>query len=405
MAIETYRKADGTLCFVAVWHDATGTKRKEKAAEVAPEAQGSKRALQDAETRARALAATKRKAAKDGATEDRTARKKPLPFAVVLVQFFEHYQPTRGGSLTHYEALAKNWRRHLGAQLVREMTPDTVRAYARARLGEGASESTVKKEMTGLATVFRWAVEWYSWHPSLAFEAPTRNPASARLVPRPKEPKRREAPLTADQVAALLGNADPWLRRPLAFMLATGFDRSDAALLTWDAIDRHRCAIESARFKTGVARVIPYRFNAALRAVLAEAWETRRLGTENRVFLNASGEPLTVEGFKTGIRKLYGRTIRALRADGREPDAAALEAAQPCRVFRHTFVSRLRDRGVDRDLQRYLMGHADRSMTDHYGAPSFDRLEAAMADESPDFLPMVLPMTGKAAVTGRGAEI
>lgn len=392
MAIEKYRKADGSLCFVAVWQDATGTKRKEKAAELSPEAQRSKRALADAETKARALAATKRKAAKDGA-EQGAPRKRPLPFAVLLAQFFEHYQPTRAKSLDHYEKLAKRWRRHLGELLVRDMTPDTVRAYKEARRQEGGGESSIRKELTGLATLFRWAVEWYSWNPRLAFEAPTRNPASARLVSRPAEPKHREEPLTDAQFVALLEHAAPWLRRPLVFLLATGFDRSDMVLLTWDGIDRQRCTIDSARLKTGTHRVIPYRKNAALRAVLAAAWETRRLGTENRVFLNASGEPLTCANIKSALQGVYIRTVRALLAEGREADAAIIKAAQPCRVFRHSFVSRLRERGVDRDLQRYLMGHGDRSMTDYYGAPPLERLEAAMADDSAAFLPMILPMT------------
>jgi integrase len=48
--------------------------------------------------------------------------------------------------------------------------------------------------------------------------------------------------------------------------------------------------------------------------------------------------------------------------------------------FRHTFEEAMRVGGVDADLQRYLMGHGEGSMTDRYGAPkpSMKRLQAAV---------------------------
>lgn len=121
-----------------------------------------------------------------------------------------------------------------------------------------------------------------------------------------------------------------------------------------------------------------YELNEPIKAVLAECWKLRRLGTENRVFHGQDGRALTVEGLKTGLRKLYARIARLEKA-AEVPEEYRLKlAGRPCRVFRHTFRSRLIDRGVDRDLQRYLMGHGDRTMTDHYGAPSDARICKAL---------------------------
>ncbi|RKQ89523.1 site-specific integrase [Maricaulis maris] len=53
--------------------------------------------------------------------------------------------------------------------------------------------------------------------------------------------------------------------------------------------------------------------------------------------------------------------------------------------FRHTFEQAMREAGVGEDLQRYLMGHGERSMTDRYGAskPPMERLQAAVKKALP----------------------
>tara|TARA_R110000868_G_scaffold92734_2_gene257218 strand:+ start:10245 stop:11654 length:1410 start_codon:yes stop_codon:yes gene_type:complete len=75
------------------------------------------------------------------------------------------------------------------------------------------------------------------------------------------------------------------------------------------------------------------------------------------------------------INALSQRLNKAIRKAG-VPKSRRLVAYS----FRHTFEEAMRVAGVELDLQRYLMGHGERSMTDRYGAsrPTMERLRAAV---------------------------
>lgn len=77
------------------------------------------------------------------------------------------------------------------------------------------------------------------------------------------------------------------------------------------------------------------------------------------------------------VGALSQRLIKAIRASGVPHSPHRLVAYS----YRHTFEEAMRVAGVEPDLQRYLMGHGERSMTDRYGAsrPSMERLQAAVS--------------------------
>lgn len=81
------------------------------------------------------------------------------------------------------------------------------------------------------------------------------------------------------------------------------------------------------------------------------------------------------------VGALSQRLIKAIRSSGVPHSPHRLVAYS----YRHTFEEAMRVAGVDPDLQRYLMGHGERSMTDRYGAsrPSMERLQAAVSKALP----------------------
>lgn len=349
MAVHKYertRKGERETVYCGAYFAADGTRRVEKVRSIKATASAKDHA--DSEVAARAHANAQRRAIENGEWKDpRESKVAKLPFSKLADRFLREYR-TRSGDMTHYTWRAKAWKDHFGDKPVTAITSADVEAFRRVRekapgrrKGERVGAATIRKDLVSLSTLFRWAK---------ARRLLDHNPADPDLVRRPAEPRGRLEYLSEDQEKKLLKACDPSLRALVQWALGTGMDREEVVLLTWGDVDEKAGVVHAPRGKTGIPREIP--LNKTLRRLLKAAKRVRSISGGPRVFLGAKGDPLTVEGVKTALRRAY--------------EAAELAVAGPFKVFRHTFASRLAMKGHSAPAIARLMGHATETITDRY---------------------------------------
>jgi site-specific recombinase XerD len=282
----------------------------------------------------------------------RDARPAPkAPSFEALVKAFLAGYHSRGDS-GYYEMVSVSWLDHFGKtvradKITRAMVEDYRDSLRRAKYGD----STVRKYVGALGTMYRWAI---------GRGVLTVNPVLD--VRRPSEPDREVAVLNRDQEADLLKATERDDRIVVRLFLESGMRFSEGLELRWSQVDRAGGAILIDKSKTGKARSIP--LNARLTAVLDDA--TRHVRSDF-VLCDREGKPLD-------------RFVLARRVE------SALERADVAKVkgtgfnlFRHTFGSRLAEQGVSMATIATIMGNSEAVCMRHYVRFSPAHLKAAMA--------------------------
>ena len=255
-----------------------------------------------------------------------------------------------------------------------------------ARLGSGASRSTVAQRLAAIRSFHRWAAR-----EGLAAGDPWGAIATPRL------PRRLPRVLEVDQVGKLLAVID-------ADLVATDLDRPDGIAIATALAMRDRALVETAYaaglriselasadlgsldLRRGELRVIGkgrkerigLLGRPAIAALTAYLDHGRPLLIERRppdaplptaVFLNHAGAPL-------GVRGLRYRLDRLCRAAG-------LPAGVSPHTLRHSFATHLLDGGADLRVVQELLGHENLATTQVYTHVSPGRLAAAYRDAHP----------------------
>ena len=271
-----------------------------------------------------------------------------LVFKDLVTEFLDAYR-TRSGSMTYYAQRADVWLRYFGDWEVSEIRMRDVERFRNERLKE-VSASTVRKDLTALATLFRWAQP-------RGFAII--NPANASAVRRPSPPPAQPNPLTDREIDALLAALPVTHRAIVRFCLATGCDRGEAVQLAWEQIDTDRKVIWMVRGKTGVERPIPYAQNREVATLLEEAGRIRH--RSGRVFLGADGEPTTVNAAKIAMTRAWPRAVPG--------------KTRPWKSLRATFVNILDEQGASEGEIADLIGVSTGHVLRHYLRRRARRLE------------------------------
>ncbi len=262
-----------------------------------------------------------------------------LTFKELVEEFLANYR-SRGGT-GYYRDILKVPLDFFGTRPVTEVTvPDVDRYLARRRdektkgiprkindeivmVGAGLrriSESTLRKELIAVGTVFRW-----SERRGLV----GRN--SIARVEKPQEPGDRSiAVLDKDQEKKLLDTCPIWARDVVEWALYSGMRRGEVLGLRCRDIDRARGVIHVLGTKTGKVRSVPLALSAKLAAILER--HPRRTDTE-LIFREQDGRPLDVD-------VLNGVLEAAAKAAGIPKDRGVL-----WNRLRHTWATRLAGSG------------------------------------------------------------
>jgi integrase len=161
-----------------------------------------------------------------------------------------------------------------------------------------------------------------------------------------------------DEEQKLIRNAAPFMQDLIRFGLNTGLRTGEIFSLRWSNVDVERNVLNVFANKTGKIRTVP--INTEARMVL-DIWA---IGKKNEfVFYNhETGRPFVdlKAGFALACRKagIDGVTWHTLR---------------------HTFASRLLNRGVDIVTVQQLLGHSTVTVTMRYTHTNLDSKKAAVA--------------------------
>jgi integrase len=156
----------------------------------------------------------------------------------------------------------------------------------------------------------------------------------------------------------LIRNAAPFMQDLIRFGLNTGLRVGEIFSLRWSSVDLQKGILNILAQKTGKMRTVP--LNTEARNVL-EAWAVGR--KNDFVFYNhETGKPFVdlKVGFALACRK------------------AGLSDVS-WHTLRHTFASRLIDRGVDIVTVQQLLGHSTVTVTMRYTHTNLDSKRAAVA--------------------------
>ncbi len=288
------------------------------------------------------------------------------------------YTTAVGAYLAWLEERGVDWARPTRSEL---------RAYL-ARLGSGASRTTVAQRLAAIRSFHRWAAR-----EGISAGDPWGAIATPRL------PRRLPRVLEVDQVGRLLAVVDDELTRaetvsPDRIALATALALRDRALVETAYAAGLRISelaaadLGSLDLRRGELRVLgkgrKERIGllgrpaiAALGAyldhgrpiLLDRASDTAPADPPTEVFLNHLGGPL-------GVRGLRYRLDRLCRAAG-------LPAGVSPHTLRHSFATHLLDGGADLRVVQELLGHENLATTQIYTHVSPGRLQAAYRDAHP----------------------
>jgi site-specific recombinase XerD len=278
------------------------------------------------------------------------------------------------------------WLGERGIEWTRPARPD-LRAYL-ARLGSGATRSTVAQRLAAIRSFHRWAAR-----EGLAAGDPWGAIATPRL------PRRLPRVLEVDQVGKLLAVVEAELAvaetaRPDRIALATALALRDRALVETAYAAGLRISelaaadLASVDLRRGEIRVIGKGRKERIgllgrpavgalqayldhgRPILADRAEDGDLpDASTQVFLNSAGGPL-------GVRGLRYRLDRLCRAAGLP------EGVSP-HTLRHSFATHLLDGGADLRIVQELLGHENLATTQVYTHVSPGRLAAAYREAHP----------------------
>jgi integrase len=272
------------------------------------------------------------------------------PVKISFGEFGERY-------MEHAKANKRSWVRdqqmleHLteffgNERQLTEFSPVGIESYKIKRRQEVAV-STVNRELALLKHMFRLAIDW-----DLYLDL---NPV--RRVKFFQEPNAGKRILSPAEEEKLIQNAAPFLQDLIRFDLNTGLRVGELFSLRWFSVDLEEGVLNVFAPKTQKTRVVP--INSEARKVL-EAWALNR--KNEFVFYNHdTGKPFVdlKAGFALACKKagITGVTWHKLR---------------------HTFASRLLNRGVDIVTVQQLLGHSTVIVTMRYTHTNLDTKRAAV---------------------------
>jgi integrase len=273
------------------------------------------------------------------------------PVKITLDQFDVRY-------MAHAKANKRSWLRDEqmskplkeffgGDTLLTNITPVEIEAYKIKRRSE-VSGATVNRELALFKRKFNLASDWDLYL----------GPNPVCKVKFFQEFNTGKRILTQAEEENLVRNAAPYLQDIIIFALNTGLRIGEIFILRWFNVDGEKSVLNVFAPKTGKIRVVP--MNSETRRIL-EIWSKGK--RSEFVFYNhETGKPfvdlsagLALACEKAGITGVTWHTLR------------------------HTFASRLLDRGVDIVTVKELLGHSTVLVTMRYLHPNLDRKEQAVA--------------------------
>lgn len=298
---------------------------------------------------------------------------RPLNFDGLADRFLTEYKGSmkgrrRGLRTDYYHHVAESWKAFFKGTAAGVSRAD-VEAYRDHLKREGKGESTIRKYVGTVGTLYRWAIR---------AGLVAVNPAEG--VERPPEPDGLIDILTAEEEPRFLGKVETEYRLACELYLAGGFRMTEALSLRWGQVSRGSGEILIHESKTNRARSVA--INATLTGILDRATDHLRSEILRRDIAEGRAPEAFVLCYHDGRPLDRFKLARAIhealdRAEIRKRKGACAN------LLRHTFGSRLAERGVPMPVIATLMGNSPEIAFKHYVRFSPGHLKGAMATLDP----------------------
>jgi site-specific recombinase XerD len=229
------------------------------------------------------------------------------------------------------------------------ITPKIVAKYKLYRRDNGASPSTVNRELYMLSKAFNLAIKEWEWLKD--------NPVS--VVQKERENNEVDRWLTEDEERRLLVNSPEWLREIIVFALNTGLRQDELLSLEWSRVNLLRRTILIRKTKNYKPNTLP--LNSIAQNILVQKNEVKVRSLKGDIVFTSQA------GTKIGKRNLIRTFAQALKKA--EIDGFTFHC------LRHTFATRLAQNGVDIYKIARLLNHKDLKNTQRYAHHCPDSLK------------------------------
>ncbi len=257
----------------------------------------------------------------------------------MMEKFIEEHAPKVSDSMRQsYKYSLKRLQPFFGEKNLLDITPKLISRYKVSRRNEGCSKATLNRELAMLSKAFNVAIVEWEWL--------DRNPVSR--VPKEKENNERDRWLIPEEEEAIMRNSPGWLRDIVVFALNTGMRQGEILALDWPSVDLFRKVVVVKESKNGKPRSVP--LNKPAFELLESKTKVRDIRCK-LVFADKAGGKMD----RANLRRAFSRVVNeAGIIDFRFHD------------LRHTFATRLAQRGFDIFAIAKILGHRDIRMTQRY---------------------------------------
>ncbi len=260
-------------------------------------------------------------------------------FTDMIEKFMREHAPNVSSNMQKsYASSLKHLSPYFGERKLLEITVKKISEYKVLRKTEGAKPSTINRELAMLSKAFNLAFKEWEWIKE--------NPLSK--IPKEKEDNERDRWLTEDEEKRLLENSPHWLRDIIIFDLHTGLRQDELLSLQWNRVNLLRRVIIIQETKSGKPRTIP--LNQVAFDILTE--KSKIMNIKNDLVFSSSV-----------CKKIDRHNLR--RAFNIAREKAGIQDFH-FHDLRHTFATRLAQKGIDIYKISKLLGHHDIRMTQRY---------------------------------------
>ena len=261
-------------------------------------------------------------------------------FKDMMTKFMEEHAPKVSVSMRRsYSSYLNHLMPFFGDMNLMSISPKGVSRYKVLRRQKGAKPATINRELAMLSKAFNLAVKEWEWLKE--------NPVSK--VPKEKEDNERDRWLTKDDEERLLEYCPTWLKEIVVFDLNTGLRQDELLSLEWFRVNLLQRTILINKSKNGKPRTIP--LNQTALNLLLNKSEDKVKSVKGIVFTSSACTKIDA----SNLRRDYNKAL----------DKAEIEDFK-FHDLRHTFATRLAQKGVDLYKISKLLGHKDIRMTQRY---------------------------------------
>lgn len=262
----------------------------------------------------------------------------------------EHAPKVSHNMRKSYNASMKNLLCFFNGRKLQAITPKMISEYKSFRYNDGVKPATINRELAMLSKAFNLAVKEWEWMRD--------NPVAK--IPKEKENNERERWLTDEEELRLLDKCSAWLKDIIIFDLHTGLRQGELLDLQWSRVNLFRRTIIIQESKNGKPRTIP--LNQISMGILTEKTKIKNLKND-LVFTSSRGTRIDADNLRRVFEKALGK--------------AGIDNLH-FHDLRHTFATRLAQKGIDIYTIAKLLGHKDIRMTQRYAHHCPESLRTAI---------------------------